>query len=201
MGMNLFAGLLASIMMMGGVMTTPVNLVFNDNSVALLSTAAASTKGQDNAVKQAKSYLKTMPFSRLGLIDQLSSPYGSGFLEEEAVYAVDYLERNKLVDWNEQAVKCAKNYLKTMAFSRAGLIDQMSSDFGSRFTKEQAEFAISTLESQKLVDWNEQAVKSAQDYLQFMDFSRQGLIDQLSSQYGSKFTKEQAEYAATAVGF
>ncbi len=201
MGMNLFAGLLASIMMIGGVMTTPVNLVFNDNSVALLSTAAASTKGQDNAVKQAKSYLKTMPFSRQGLIDQLSSPYGSGFLEEEAVYAVDYLESNKLVDWNEQAVKCAKNYLKTMAFSRAGLIDQMSSDFGSRFTKEQAEFAISTLESQKLVDWNEQAVKSAQDYLQFMDFSRQGLIDQLSSQYGSKFTKEQAEYAATAVGF
>ncbi len=201
MVVNLFAGILASIMMIGGVVSTPINLAFNNNGVALLSTAAATTKGQDNAVKQTKQYLKTMAFSRQGLIDQLSSQYGSGFLEEEAIYAVDYLESNKLVDWNEQAVKCAKDYLKTMSFSRAGLIDQMSSQYGSQFTKEQAEYAVSTLESQKLVDWNEQAVKSAQDYLKFMDFSRQGLIDQLSSQYGSKFSKEQAEYAATAVGF
>lgn len=200
MGINFFAGLLASVMMIGGVITTPVNIAFNNN-IALLSTGAASTKGQDNAVKQAKQYLKFMGFSRQGLIDQLSSPYGSGFLEEEAVYAVDYLESNKLVDWNEQAVKCAKDYIKTMAFSRAGLIDQLSSDFGSKFTKEQAEYAVSTLESGGMVDWNEQAVKAANDYLEFMSFSRQGLIDQLSSQYGSKFTKEQAEYAATQVGY
>lgn len=145
MVVNLFAGILASIMMIGGVVSTPINLAFNNNGVALLSTAAATTKGQDNAVKQAKQYLKKMAFSRQGLIDQLSSQYGSGFLEEEAIYAVDYLESNKLVDWNEQAVKCAKDYLKTMSFSRVGLIDQMSSQYGSQFTKEQAEYAATAV--------------------------------------------------------
>jgi colicin import membrane protein len=36
--------------------------------------------------------------------------------------------------------------------------------------------------------------------LKFKGFSRQGLIEQLSSPYGDKFTVEQATLAANAVG-
>lgn len=201
MGMNLIAGILASIMIIGGVITTPVNMTFDNSSTTVLALSSASTTGQDNAVKSAMQYLKFMGFSRQGLIDQLASPYGSGYLQEEAVFAVDYLENNNLVDWNEQAVKSATSYLSSMAFSRAGLIDQLTSEFGSKFTKEQAEYAVSTLETAGLVDWNEQAVKSAKSYLEFMAFSKEGLIDQLSSEYGSQFTREQAEYAAAHVGY
>lgn len=47
------------------------------------------------------------------------------------------------------------------------------------------------------VDWNEQAAKKAQSYLDVMEFSRQGLIDQLLYE---GFTAEQAEYGVTQVG-
>ncbi|HEX3089466.1 MAG TPA: Ltp family lipoprotein, partial [Ilumatobacteraceae bacterium] len=96
----------------------------------------------------------------------------------------------------KNAIKSAESYLSFMGFSRQGLIDQLSSEFGEKFSVEDATFAVDSL----AVDWNEQAAKSAQTYLDTMGFSCQKMIDQLSSEYGSKFTVEQATYGATAVG-
>ena len=90
------------------------------------------TLGQKNALSKAKLYLKTMAFSREGLIDQLIF---EGFTEEQAVYGVD----NCGADWNEQAYEKAKIYLKTMSFSRQGLIDQLLFE---GFTEEQAEYGV-----------------------------------------------------------
>ena len=45
---------------------------------------------------------------------------------------------------------------------------------------------------------NEQAAKSAEQYLSFSSFSRQGLIDQLMYE---GFTQEQAEYGVTQNGY
>lgn len=50
------------------------------------------------------------------------------------------------------------------------------------------------------VNWNEQAVRSAQSYLKLSGFSCQGMIDQLSSNFGDKYTVAQARYGATQVG-
>ena len=50
------------------------------------------------------------------------------------------------------------------------------------------------------MNWNEQAVKAAKEYLKTSSFSCQGLTEQLSSEAGSKFTPAQAEYAANNVG-
>ena len=99
------------------------------------------TMSQKNAIDSAKEYLEYSPFSRNGLIDQLSSEYGSGFNVEDATFAVDYLEQNGFVDWNQQAVKAAQEYLEHSSFSRDRLVDQLSSEYGSQFTPEQAEYA------------------------------------------------------------
>jgi hypothetical protein len=96
----------------------------------------------------------------------------------------------------EQAIGAAKDYLAFSAFSKLGLIDQLSSKAGSGFPKRDAVFAVNHID----VDWNQQAVKSAKSYLDFSHFSCQGLVDQLSSSAGSKFTKAQATYAAKKVG-
>ena len=100
----------------------------------------------------------------------------------------------------ENAYRSAKNYLKTMPFSKQGLIDQLSSDFGDKYTVEQAAAAVKMLEDNKEVNWKKQAVKAGKNYLKMTGFSRQGLIDQLTSPAGSKFTKKQAEYAADKLG-
>lgn len=99
------------------------------------------------------------------------------------------------------AVKTALNYIDLMAFSRQGLLDQMSSEYGDRYPKEDAEFAISYVEKNNMVDWDAEAVQCAQNYLDLMAFSRDGLIDQMSSESGDKFTRQQAEYAASQVGY
>jgi hypothetical protein len=94
------------------------------------------------------------------------------------------------------ARRSAQQYLRTMAFSRAGFINQLSSSYGSGFSVEDATYGVDSLNA----DWNEQAAKSAQQYLRTMAFSRAGLIQQLESSYGAGFTHDQAVYGVNAVG-
>jgi uncharacterized protein YecT (DUF1311 family) len=94
------------------------------------------SKPQINAVRAAQSYLNISAFSRDGLIEQLSSPAGSGFNRHDATLAVDSMN----VDWNIEAVKSAKQYLQLMGFSCRGLIQQLSSPAGGKYTEKQAAF-------------------------------------------------------------
>ena len=96
------------------------------------------TASQANARRSAQQYLSFAPFSRDGLIEQLSSSAGEGFPLADATYGVDAQH----ADWNAQAALSAKQYLRMSAFSRAGLIDQLSSSAGEKFTYDQAVFGV-----------------------------------------------------------
>ena len=96
------------------------------------------TKSQEQAIGSAESYLELKGFSRLGLIEQLSSEYGEGFSKADATFAVDHIT----VDWNEQAFRAAKSYLELQHFSRKGLIDQLESPYGEQFTHAQAVYGV-----------------------------------------------------------
>ena len=87
-----------------------------------------------------------------------------------------------------------------MPFSRAGLIGQLTNEYGGQFPLGDAEFAVARLEAEGGVDWNAEAVEAAQSYQQLMPMSRQGLIDQLTSEYGSQFTLDQATHAVNTLG-
>ena len=86
------------------------------------------TTGQKNALKSAKAYIGSMPFSHDGLVKQLEF---EGYSHEDAVYGAD----NCGADWNEQAAKSAEAYLSSMSFSRESLIEQLVYE---GFTNEQA---------------------------------------------------------------
>ncbi|NKQ53900.1 hypothetical protein HFP15_13520 [Amycolatopsis sp. K13G38] len=90
------------------------------------------------------------------------------------------------------AMNSAQSYLSLSAFSRNGLIRQLSSQAGEGYPKDVATDAVDRLN----VDWNQQAVKSAQQYLDMTSFSCSGLIQQLSSSAGEGFTQAQATYGA-----
>lgn len=94
------------------------------------------------------------------------------------------------------AVRAAQSYLNISAFSRDGLIEQLSSSAGSGFNRHDATIAVDSMN----VDWNREAVKSAKQYLQLMGFSCKGLIQQLSSPAGGKFTEKQAIFGAQQAG-
>ncbi|MFD2578785.1 Ltp family lipoprotein [Novosphingobium colocasiae] len=73
-----------------------------------------------------------------------------------------------------------------MDFSRRGLIEQLSSDAGDGYDVADATAAVDSLD----VDWNEQAARSARQYLDISGFSCDGLIEQLSSSSGDQYTKK-----------
>lgn len=145
--------------------------------------SSGPTKGEQNALKRAKEYLRVMPFSHQGLIEQLEY---EGFTTSEATYAAD----NCGADWNEQALEKAYDYLDTMPFSYKGLIKQLEYE---GFTKSQATYGADNCGA----DWYEQAVKCAKNYLDLMSFSRSGLISQLEYE---GFTHDQAVYGAEQNG-
>lgn len=97
-----------------------------------------------------------------------------------------------------QAVIAAQGYLRTgIGFSYQGLLDQLTSDYGSGFSKKDATAAIKSLNP----NWKKQAVISAKAYLKSgIGFSRDSLLDQLTSAYGGQFTTAQAKYAVKKVG-
>lgn len=98
----------------------------------------------------------------------------------------------------QQVLQSAQNYLSMgKGFSRAGLVQQLSSKAGSGYSRELAVFAVNHIK----VNWNAQAVQSAKNYMQMgAGFSRSGLIQQLTSKAGDQFTVAQARYAAHRVG-
>lgn len=96
------------------------------------------TASQKNAYKSALNYLDTQPFSKQGLIEQLSSEDGEGYPEKDAEFAVNFIEKHHEVNWNKQAYKAAKEYLENDSFSESGLIEQLESSYGEGFTHEQA---------------------------------------------------------------
>lgn len=99
------------------------------------------TLEQENALGEAESYLSVLPFSRQGLIDQLSSDFGAGYPVEVATWAVDTLNP----DWNTEAAEAAKSYLDSMSFSRDSLYEQLTSEYGAQFTPEQANAGLAAV--------------------------------------------------------
>jgi hypothetical protein len=91
----------------------------------------------------------------------------------------------------KSALKKAELYAKTMNMSKNAINDQLTSDYGEKFSKESAKYAIDNLQ----FDWKANALKKADSYAKTMNMSKQGIYDQIVSDNGEKFTEEEAQYA------
>lgn len=109
---------------------------------------------------------------------------------EEKTEAVVSTEE-KIPTEYKSALKKAKIYSDTMNMSKAGLYDQLTSEYGEKFAQEAAQYAIDNVEA----DWKENALKKAHTYQESMSMSPSAIYDQLISEYGEKFTQEEAQYA------
>ncbi|WP_300380120.1 Ltp family lipoprotein [Clostridium sp.] len=89
------------------------------------------------------------------------------------------------------ALKKAKTYSDTMNMSKSGVYDQLTSEYGEKYTVEAAQYAIDNLQA----DWKENALKKAKTYQESMSMSPSAIYDQLISEYGEKFTAEEAQYS------
>lgn len=89
------------------------------------------------------------------------------------------------------ALRSAKQYLRTLAFSYEGLRNQLLFE---GYSEAEATYGVDNCGA----NWNEQCLRKAKEYLNVMGFSKEGLIDQLKFE---KFTSEQIEYAIAGIGY
>lgn len=91
----------------------------------------------------------------------------------------------------KSALKTAKNYSDTLHMSKAGIYDQLTSQYGEKFSTDAAQYAVDNVQA----DWNANALATAKNYQDTMSMSPEAIRDQLTSDYGEKFTSDEADYA------
>ncbi|MDN6133459.1 MAG: Ltp family lipoprotein, partial [Brevibacterium sp.] len=92
---------------------------------------------------------------------------------------------------HSSALNQADTYANTMHMSKAGVFDQLTSEYGGQFSEDAAQYAVDNVDA----DWNENALESAKTYQDDMSMSPDAIHDQLTSEYGGQFTQEEADYA------
>lgn len=112
--------------------------------------------------------------------------------EDEAKAAAEQKAKEESIPREyKSALKKAESYANNMDMSKAGIYDQLVSEYGENYPAEAAQYAIDNIE----YNWKENALKKAQSYAETMDMSDSAIYDQLISEYGEKFTPEEAQYA------
>jgi Host cell surface-exposed lipoprotein len=157
--------------------------------------AIASSGGSSTVTKTSKPAVETPKADTTSAVTTPGTDASPGLTEDESIDEPVEKPKPEMTASQERAVQSAEDYLDYQAFSKKGLIQQLSSDAGEGFPRADAVFAVNHVD----VDWREQAVKAARSYLDMQSFSRSGLIEQLSSSAGEGFTRAQAQYAVNKV--
>ena len=89
------------------------------------------------------------------------------------------------------ALKKADMYANKMHMSKAAVYEQLISEYGEKFTEEEAKYAIENVKA----NWKENALYKARTYADKMYMSDSAIYEQLISEHGEKFTEEEAKYA------
>ncbi len=93
----------------------------------------------------------------------------------------------------KSALNKATSYANTQSMSKKRLYDQLTSEYGEKFSVEAAQYAIDNVKA----DWNANALAKAKNYQTQQNMSPERIRDQLVSDYGEQFTPEETEYAIT----
>ena len=143
------------------------------------------TMNMNLAIEAAKDYMNSSRhYTYIALIDQLENDQ---YTHDEAVFAAEHCG----IDWNEEALAVAIDYLEYSPYSYSGLLQQVKHE---KFTHEQAVYAVDHCGA----DWNEQALRFANILVESNPLSQEELISELEE---LGFTHEQAVYGASRVGF
>lgn len=131
-----------------------------------------------------------------------SSSSSSSAKKAEAPKKQETLQQQALHDSSvsteyKNALKKGIMYANEMHMSKAGVYQQLTSEYGEKFPKEAADWAIVHMSD---IDWNKNALEKAKTYQKEMSMSRADIQQQLTSEYGEKFTQEEAAYAMQHLG-
>lgn len=120
-----------------------------------------------------------------------STPQAPAQVEANAQSEADAPSEKSVPTEYISALAKAEIYNSTAHMSKKGLYEQLTSDYGEKFSAEAAQYAIDNVNA----DYKTNALKKAEMYQETMHISPSSIRDQLVSDAGEKFTKEEAKYA------
>ena len=91
----------------------------------------------------------------------------------------------------KSALNKAQTYSDMMQMSKAGIYDQLTAEYGEKFSAEAAQYGVDNVEA----DWKQNALEKARTYQETMSMSPEAIRDQLTAEFGEKFTQEEADWA------
>ncbi|MDK8758719.1 Ltp family lipoprotein [Corynebacterium sp. MSK151] len=166
-------------------------------AVVVLAVAASLTGGGD-ADSGGDSEAASLFGSDTAVVADSGSVENADFAEDlgAAVDERDGTEKQEKQDEkvpteHKNALRKAEIYANRMHMSKAGIYDQLTSEYGEKFSPEAAQYAMENLEA----DWNKNALEKARIYQNSMAMSPDAIYEQLTSEYGEQFTPEEAQYA------
>lgn len=84
-----------------------------------------------------------------------------------------------------------QEYANSMYMSKKAVYNQLTSDYGEKFSSDAANYAIANIKA----NWNKNALHKAKEYQEEQNMSPDAIYDQLTSDYGEQFTPDEANYA------
>lgn len=116
---------------------------------------------------------------------------GAVISEQQGNTEIQEKQDEKVPTEHKNALRKAEIYANRMHMSKAGIYDQLTSEYGEKFSTEAAQYAMNSLEA----DWNKNTLEKARIYQDSMAMSPDAIYEQLTSEYGEQFTPEEVQYA------
>ncbi len=160
--------------------------------VVIIAIAASGGSDKGKQTEEAAAAKSETPVSVVATDAETSVAGESEAVEpEKSAVVSDTTEEENVPTEYKSAVKKAESYGNVMNMSKKAIYDQLTSEYGEKFDKDAADYAMEHVD----IDWKANALAKAENYSDTMYMSKEGIYDQLVSEYGEQFTEEEAQYA------
>ena len=149
------------------VLAVAANLTGGGDTDSGADSEAASLFGSETAVAADSGTVENADFAE-------SSE--SGVEEQQEKVEEQQKQDEKVPTEYKNALRKAEIYANRMHMSKAGIYDQLTSEYGEKFSPEAAQYAMDNLE----VDWNKNALEKARSYQDSMAMSPDAIYEQLT---------------------
>lgn len=196
---------------LGDKLIKKTNVYENENSILYVFTSKnyvytisvnylhdnASEKLVDSIGEFADNIIKTVKFKETATVTEEETTKSTTTEKQTTEKTTEKPTETKSEISTEflNALKKADRYANNQHMSKAKLYEQLTSEYGERFSQEAANYAIENVNT----DYNQNALIAADSYANKQHMSKLKLYEQLTSEYGEEFTESEAQYAVDNV--
>lgn len=152
--------------------------------------AAESSKAESSSIKESERK-ESISIEEDAKSSSLSEKKASSIKTKQSSAKSSESSSKKIPREYVSALIKGQGYADRMYMSKKAIYDQLTSDYGEKFSPEAATYAINNIKA----NWNKNALQKAKDYQEEQNMSPDAIYDQLTSDSGEQFTPEEANYA------